>query len=31
LQSLVKCLDHRDIGSDTACNQAKVVLGSAMH
>ena len=27
LQSLVKCLDHRDIMSDTACSQAKVVLG----
>ncbi len=25
LQSLVKCLDHRDIMSDTACSQAKVV------
>ncbi len=31
LQSLVKCLDHRDIVSDTACSQAKVVLGCAMH
>ena len=27
LQSLVKCLDHRFIVSDTACSQAKVVLG----
>jgi len=27
LQSLVKCLDHRVIVSDTACSQAKVVLG----
>jgi len=31
LQGLVKCLDHRDIVSDTACSQAKVVLGCAMH
>ena len=31
LQSLVKCLDHRDFVSDTACSQAKVVLGCAMH
>ncbi len=29
LQSLVKCLDHRDIVSDTGCSQAKVVLGCA--
>ena len=28
LQSLVKCLDHRNIVSDTACSQARVVLGS---
>ena len=27
LQSRVKCLDHRVIVSDTACSQAKVVLG----
>jgi len=27
LQSLAKCLDDRDIVSDTACSQAKVVLG----
>ena len=26
LQSLVKCLDHRNIVSDTVCSQAKVVL-----
>ena len=31
LQSLVKCLDHRNIVSDTVCNQAKAVLGCAMH
>ena len=31
LQSLVKCLDHRNIVSDTVCSQAKVVLGCAMH
>ncbi len=32
MQSLVKCLvDHRDIVSGTACSQAKVVLGCAMH
>ena len=31
LQSLVKCLDHRNIVSDTVCIQAKVVLGCAMH
>ena len=35
LQSLVKCLDHRDIVLvlDTvyACSQAKVVLGCMMH
>jgi len=30
LQSLVKCLDHRDIVSDTGCSQAKVVIGCAM-
>ncbi len=28
LQSLVKCLDHRNIVSDTACSQAKAVLGT---
>ena len=31
LQSLLKCLDHTNIVSDTACSQAKVVLGCAMH
>jgi len=31
LQSLVKCLDHRNIVSDTVCSQAKAVLGCAMH
>ena len=31
LQSLVKCLDHRDIVSDTVCSQAKVMLGCAMY
>jgi hypothetical protein len=31
LQSLVKCLDHRDIVSDTVCSQAKVALDCAMH
>ena len=31
LQSLVKCLDHRALMSDTVCSQAKVVLGCAMH
>ncbi len=31
LQSLVKCLDHRDIMSDTACSQAKGLLGCAIH
>ena len=30
LQSLVKCLDHKNIVSDTVCNQAKVVLGCAI-
>ncbi len=30
LQSLVKCLHHREIVSDTVCSQAKVVLGCAM-
>ena len=31
LQSLVKCLDHKNIVSDTVCSQAKIVLGCAMH
>ena len=31
LQSLLKCLDHTNIVSDTVCSQAKVVLGCAMH
>ena len=30
VQSLVKCPDHGDIASDTACSQAKVVLSCAM-
>ncbi len=31
LHSMVKCLRHRDIVSDTGCSQAKVVLGCVMH
>ncbi len=31
LQSLVNCLDHRNIVSDTVCSQAKVVLGCVIH
>ncbi len=31
LQTLVKCLDHRDVVLDMACSQKKVVLGCAMH
>ena len=31
LQSLVKCLGHRNIVSDTVCSQVQVVLGCAMH
>ena len=31
MQSLVKCLVHRDTVSDTRCSQAKVVFACAMH
>ena len=30
LQSLTKCMHHREVVSDTVCSQAKVVLGCAM-